>query len=279
MKAPEKISIGQWKQQAVNKLLLTGSRTAILDAELILAHLLEKDRAYLHAHDDEIIATDKLKIIDSWLELRENHVPIAYITGKKEFYGRDFMVTPDVLIPRPETEDLIDLIKQYISPNMRLLDVGTGSGAIGITLKKELPEVNMTVSDISKEALEIARKNASSLDAKPIRYIESNLLYHWLDHAQPKPFDVIVANLPYVDRTWKTSPELKYEPAQALYAEQDGLELIFKMINQSKKVLRNGGLLILEADPEQHPSIIAYAKNNGLSHEKTIGYAIALRLA
>lgn len=184
----------------------------------------------------------------------------------KDFYGRDFLITKDVLIPRPETEQLIDMVlnlagKPYlpgVKPNKRvlpekltILDVGTGSGCIAITLALELPEATVYASDISEKALKVAQKNAALHDA-PISFIIS----HLLEKVKFTP-DVIVANLPYVDEKWDwlNKKALSKEPALALYAGDHGLALIKKLIDTA-----NSEYLILEADPCQHAEIINYAR-------------------
>lgn len=250
--------------------------SAQLDAELLLCHILSCDRIWLHAHSKEALDGQVIDQLTNLVKRRLGREPIAYITSRKEFYGRDFIVTADVLIPRPETEDIIDLVRQYADRGCRALDVGTGSGCIGITVKLEHPDINMTLSDVSDAALLVARQNAVQLGAKPIRYIVSDLLDHWLSHDNPKAFDMIVANLPYVDKTWTTSPETQHEPALALYAEAHGCELIFKLIKQSAGLLDPRGHLIVEADPEQHQSIIEYANQYGFKCAEQRGYAIVL---
>lgn len=187
---------------------------------------------------------------------------------KHNFYGRDFFVNEDVLTPRPETEQLIDEVlklcgkailpgvkpqKPLINPNtITILDIGTGSGCIAITLKKELEEADIHASDVSKEALEIARKNAKDHHAE-INLIESNLL----ENINFAP-DIIVANLPYVNENWDwlDKKSLKTDPDLALYAKDGGLELIKKLVDAA-----NSKYLVLEADPSQHQEIIDYAKN------------------
>ena len=148
-------------------------KTAIsrLDAELILANSLGKDRVFLHAHPEFELSEDAEKRADADCLRRENHEPLAYILGYKNFYGRKFMVTPDVLIPRPETEAIINLAKELKS--QKILDVGTGSGCIAITLKLELPDSDVVALDISPKALKIAEQNAAKLGAK-IAFRESD---------------------------------------------------------------------------------------------------------
>ena len=207
----------------------------------------------------------------------------AYKKGFQDFYGRDFIVTPDVLVPRPETESIIDIVKSLagkpilpgvkapkakITEDSSILDIGTGSGCIAITLKKELPLAKVTGADINESALEIAGKNAKNLDAD-VKFIQSNLLKDITDD-----YDIVIANLPYVDPEWDwlDKEALSIEPEIALYAEDHGLALIKKLIDQIKTDLPK--YLILEADPCQHEEIIKYAAKNGLLHLETRGFAI-----
>ena len=208
------------------------------------------------------------------------HSPKAYKDGHQDFYGRDFLVTPDVLIPRPETEQIIDAVlnlagKPYLPgvkpaprvlpKNPIILDVGTGSGCLAVTIKKELPEAEVYATDISEKALKIAQKNADKHSAH-IPFIISYLC----QNVNIKP-NVIVANLPYVDENWgwldKTA--LNYEPSIALYAKDHGLKLIKELIDAA-----NSKYLILEADPCQHQDIINYAAKKGLQHLETRGFIL-----
>lgn len=245
--------------------------TPRLDAEILLAHALHVERSWLHAHDEAEISAKQAQIAQGFVERRLNREPVAYITGIKEFYGREFIVTPDVLIPRPETEDLVELALTDNVPSRKVIDVGSGSGCIGITLKLERPEWDVTLIDSSKPALEVATRNANKLGAT-VSTMESDLLYSL---SKESSYDIIVANLPYVDESWKTSPETAHEPALALYAEDNGVALIFKLIEQSRVVLRHSGYLLLEADPEQHQAIIHFASKHDFAHKKTSGYAIS----
>ncbi len=245
-----------------------------LDAEVLLAYTLGVTRPYLHAHATDTLQGVTLQQMNKLVERRLQREPVAYITGEKEFYGRKFIVTPDVLIPRPETEDLVDLALDIIpkGQTFRIVEVGTGSGCIGITLKLERPELDVTLSDISSEALGVAKKNAKQLGTD-VRFVESDLLSSFILH--PSSFSLIVANLPYVDKTWKTSPETAHEPALALYADDNGLRLIYALIESPRTVLGDGGWLLLEADPEQHEDIIAFAAQHDFKHVETSGYALS----
>jgi release factor glutamine methyltransferase len=152
---------------------------------------------------------------------------------------------------------------------LKLVDVGTGSGILGITAKLEHPELDVTLADVSRHALKVAEQNAHTLHAD-VTPVQSNLLANY-----PFVADIIVANLPYVDPEWERSPETDHEPALALFAQKNGLALIFELLLQTKTKLALGGTLILEADPEQHPAIQKEAIKNGLVHVETIEYGIA----
>lgn len=199
------------------------------------------------------------------------------------FYGRDFTINQDVLIPRPETEMMVDAVlnlvgKPYLPgvkpseaklpQDLTIVDVGTGSGCIAVTLKLKLPESTVIAVDISDKALKVAKKNATELGAE-VQFLQSDLL----DNVSVKP-DLVVANLPYVDENWDWIDKkvLSKEPAIALYADKGGLALIYKLIDQVEE--RGIKHLILEADPSQHQRIITYAKKKGLTHRETRGFII-----
>lgn len=198
------------------------------------------------------------------------------------FYGRGFIVTPDVLMPRPETEQIIDKVKSLaglpilpgvkpgknvLPKNPKILDVGTGSGCIGVTIKKELKDAIVTGVDIDESALEIAGKNAQKFNAD-ITLKQSDLLENC-----PEKYDIIIANLPYVDPDWGwlDKEALSKEPDLALYAEDHGLALIKRLITEIKE---KPSYLILEADPCQHQEIIEFAEKNGFQHTETRGFIL-----
>ena len=207
------------------------------------------------------------------------------LQNKQDFYGRDFIITPDVLIPRPETEMMIDTVlnimgkpflpgvkpsEPKLPEDITILDVGTGSGCIAITLDLLLPQAKIVATDISDKALKIAQKNASEFGAE-VEFLQSDLL----KNVKVKP-DLIVANLPYVDENWDwiDKETLSKEPALALYAKDGGLELIFKLIDQVAE--REVHHLVLEADPCQHERITSYAKKKGLALRETRGFILYL---
>ncbi len=270
---PKTSKIKHWLKGTAEEFAGAGIPTALLDAEIILAHTMRRSRTWLHAHDDDELDPRIEDIANARALLRLDRTPIAYIIGHKEFYGRRFGVTPSVLIPRPESEAMITLLKQHLpSGATSLIDVGTGSGCLGITAKLELPQLVVVLADISRHALKVAETNAEALGA-PVSIIKSDLLT-----AAPGPYDAVIANLPYVDESWERSPETSHEPKLALFADDGGLKLIYRLIEQLPGILTPGGIALLEADPEQHPAIIANAKATGLVHIATDGYALALHL-
>lgn len=272
-------TIKSWLAAATKELEAHHITSAYLDAEIILSHTIRKPRTYLHAHPDDELELRFREIADARLLLRTDRVPIAYIIGHKDFYGRRFKVTTSTLIPRPETEDIIPIVKKLVPQNLslfdesfRIVDVGTGSGCIGITLKLELPEAEVTLLDISPHALKVAASNASQLGAE-VQGIKSDLL-------QSYPFrsNIIVANLPYVDSTWERSPETNHEPEVALFATDGGLALIKKLIHQASARLAPDGYLVLEADPSQHAEIVQIGIKHGFHLYQPIdGYILTLQ--
>ncbi len=213
--------------------------------------------------------------------------PIVYQLGFIDFYGRNFKVTPDVLIPRPETEQLIDealnLAGQAYLPGVKpgkrelkesplILDVGTGSGIIAITLKLELPDPTVIGLDISEAALKVAKENAENLKAD-IELKTSDLLKNY-NGEEP---DLVTANLPYVDRTWDwlDLKSLEAEPELALFTEDGGLKLIKQLLTQIKDKNWHPRIL-LEMDPSQQETLISFANTLGFKHQKTTGFIVSL---
>lgn len=211
-----------------------------------------------------------------------NKKPQAYVDGVADFYGREFLVNQNVLIPRPETETAVDMVlllagKPYLygvavppralPAQPKILDLGTGSGCIAVSVKSELPEAKVLAADISKLALKVAEANANRNGVK-ISFHKSNLLNDMRGR-----FDVIVANLPYVDESWQwlDKEALAFEPARALYAKKGGLALIYKLLAQAKGRTK---YLIIEADPCQHERIKKEARKQGYKVKKISGYQI-----
>lgn len=234
-----------------------------LEAEILLGHVLKKDRVWLHAHDDKTIPKAKLKVFLALIKRRKKHEPIAYIVGQKDFYRSSFIVNKNVLIPRPESELLVELgIAEAKKLHTRVLDIGTGSGAIAISIAKEIAPQRVLASDASQTALSIAKKNARLNKVKNITFIKADLLTAQIANFFSTPL-VIVANLPYLPLSdkKKLAPDvIKYEPHSALFATQNGLAVIQKLLEQIKKVQTDRLSIFLEFDPPQTQELKAIAK-------------------
>lgn len=269
---PSPTSVDTWLAAAAAQLRTADIASSRLDSELLLSYVLQRPRHWLHAHGDSTLLHEQQVQAEQLLTRRLQHEPLAYLVGHKEFYGRDFVVSPAVLVPRPETEQMISLLLQLIQPTQRtIVDVGTGSGILAITAQLELPQCQVDAYDISPEALAIAQRNAQQHGTTSVNFIQSDLLA-----AAQQRYDVVLANLPYVNPTWQRDDrETAHEPALALFAKDDGLALISTLLAQTEQWLAPSGLLILEADPCQHSRIIARATAYQLTHMQSEGYALA----
>lgn len=229
------------------------SNSPALDAEILLSYVLKKNRAFLFTYPEKKLTLSQEKNFKNLLARRKKHEPIAYIVGRKEFYGLDFFVNCRVLIPRPETEELVKNIIDYVQDTRYqirdtvICDVGTGSGCVAIALAKHLPCAKIWACDISKSALKIAKINAKTHRvSKHIKFVCSDL-FSKIPHKIK--FDVIVANLPYLSQKQyqNVQPEIKkYEPRLALIGGKTGMEIYAKLLQQSKNHLKSGGKIFLE---------------------------------
>lgn len=245
------------------------------------------DRSWLAAHDDMILDAEAVERAEAMISEREKGVPMAYLLGEKEFYGRNFRVGLKVLVPRPETEALIELVKELDLPEeARFLEIGTGSGCIAATLAQEFPQATVVATDVSEEALKVAKVNSERYGGR-VKFYQGDLLDGLpadlprslaRDTKRGEPgFDVLVANLPYVDENWDWLDKraLGYEPELALYVEDEGLALYKKMILQIKE--RGEGFVryvVFEADPCQHEKLTQFAGGNGLVLVKIEGFGL-----
>lgn len=254
-----------------------------LDQDLLLAHVLNCTREYILIHPEHELSKAEKERYQSYLARREAGEPLAYITGKKEFWGLDFKVTPDVLIPRPETELIIELVLDYISPEKtyNILDLGTGSGCIAISLTKELErkkvEHSITAVDISEKALAIAKENAGAHRVN-INFLQSDwfgvfqlsadrtqqtalsrqrLADGRQQEAESEKYDIILSNPPYVNPQGEFSESILYEPKGALFAEEQGLKDVFALLEQVSDYLKSDGIFLCEIGAEQKPLIEA----------------------
>jgi release factor glutamine methyltransferase len=263
-------------KEAIGRLNAASVPSHTLAAELLLMHALGRDRTWLYTHPDAELGAPTAEKYFDLVARRASGVPTQYLTGTQEFWGLDFEVTPAVLIPRPETEHVIEVVLERLgarptaTPPLRVVDVGTGSGCIAVALTHEFPHAEIDATDISPAALEVAQRNAArhKVDSR-IHFHECNLLDIFL----PRPgdartstpprrmrFDAIVSNPPYIRRADAESLPLdvrRHEPEVALFAGDDGLAVYGPLIAQSAQLLRSGGLLALELGYDSLPGVCA----------------------
>jgi release factor glutamine methyltransferase len=239
---------------------------AVRDAEFLLLHTLNLPRTALILDPNRPLTESEQATYDRAIERRATGEPIQYITGEQEFYGLALRVTPAVLIPRPETELLVEAVLEHLPSEqpLRIADIGTGSGAISIALAVHRPAAQITTLDISPAALAVARENAAThAVADRIRFLESDLLSAVADSDEP-PFDAIVSNPPYVPETDRATLHAQvrdHEPATALFAGPDGLDIYTRLIPQAHAALPPGGLLALEFGHSQRDALAALLQN------------------
>lgn len=218
-----------------------------LEAEVLAAHAAGQTRAWLHAHPHETVHPDA----EAMLLRRLSHEPLAYILGYREFYGRRFLVTPDVLVPRQDTETLVEAALESGTPPGRVLDLCTGSGCVGVTLALENPAWEVTLSDVSPAAARVAAENARLLGAR-CSTVCCDLL-----RAFRTPFALICANPPYIPESDQLPPDVRQEPSQALFAGADGMLLYRRIAAEAGARLLPGGHILLEVGAGQEPQVRA----------------------
>jgi release factor glutamine methyltransferase len=233
---------------AIGRLTAAQVGSPRLNAEILLMSVLGCDRAYFFAHPERELSADDLSRYEELLGQRASGIPAQYITGHQEFWGMDFIVTPAVLIPRPETEHVLETVLPLMQSvdQPRIVDVGTGSGCIAIVLAKELLSARIDAVDLSPAALEIARANAARHQVESrIHFRRSDLM----DGLPPASFDFVVSNPPYVSESEEDQVQLevrKFEPRNAVFAGHTGLEVIERMVPQAAEVLKPAGWLVME---------------------------------
>ncbi|MFO0728576.1 MAG: peptide chain release factor N(5)-glutamine methyltransferase [Myxococcota bacterium] len=234
-----------------------GVEGARLDAEVLIAHALKQQRVMLYARHDQPLLPEELDRIRALVKRRANGEPVAYILGNREFYSLELEVSPAVLIPRPDTETLVEVALARLGKDAaapKILDVGTGSGAVALALAKERPDAEVSATDVSAAALAVATKNAARLGLA-VRFTEGDLLA-----SLPGPFQLIAANLPYIpsaDLRGLMREVRDHEPALALDGGPDGLRLIARLIAEAPTVLAPAGAIALEAGFDQLDAVAA----------------------
>lgn len=260
------------------------------EAEILLAHTLKRERTWLIAHSEELLTPSKEKAFFAFIARRAQHEPIAHLTSVKEFHGLTFQVNKHVLIPRPETEEMIDLVQRSTinnQPSTLIWDVGTGSGVIAVSVNHLFPNIPVIASDVSKRALSLAEKNANRILSPhhDIQFIQGSLLTNRIKHIiqeqRPKRL-IVLANLPYLplsDRSILQKDVIDFEPHGALFTDKDGNALILKLLEQLRRFLKAHPIPVhafFEFDPPQattlnHEAKQQFPKANIQIHEDTCG--------
>lgn len=262
------MTIKTWLQTAETVLSTVGIGTARLDALVLLEDVLAIDRALLLAEPDKIITRSIIAKLEKLLKLRAEHVPLAYVRGRTEFYGRQFIVSPAVLEPRPETETMIDLLIKLVesqknglprTKDLHIADIGTGCGAIGITAALELPGSQVDLLEIDAEARKIAQMNVDKL-TPAIPVIESNLMA-----SAPHEYQILLCNLPYVPDDYHINRAASHEPKLAIFGGQDGLDVYRQLFLQIDKRVIKPLYVLTEALPPQHTVLENIAADTGYS--------------
>lgn len=288
-----RITISEWLQKNTSALKEAKIESARLDATMLLEYVLKKPREWILAHNEYMLSGSEQVKLDKMLIQRLSHTPLAYIIGSKEFYGREFLVTENVLIPRPESETIIDLLRELVSGNIvplearsskynwtliqtqdnkavpttnhqtpnTIIDVGTGSGCLAITAKLLSPDLHVTAIESSAEALNIAKKNAKRHGAS-IQFKQMDIADGLPAMPKTRPY-VILANLPYVPENMITSKEITKEPKLALFSGKDGLDH-YKMFWKQIAALKNKPVFIVtESLKDQHKALSRLADDSG----------------
>lgn len=248
-----------------NELEKKAAGHARFEAEILLAFALNKPRVYLHTWPNANIAEDSHTLYSSLIQRRKTGEPIAYLTGQREFWSLELQINSDVLIPRPETELLVEKALQKISgiPNPVVIDLGTGSGAIALAIASERQDANVTASDFSQAALDVAKQNARQLGIKNVDFMQS----HWCQELPLDHYHLIVSNPPYVaSEDHHLKGDLRFEPLSALSSGKDGLDDIRLICQTAAPHLLDGGCLYLEHGYDQADAI-----NTILTNENFIG--------
>ncbi len=243
--------------------LRSSSESPRLDAELLLARALDVPRSYLFAHPEDALDPAAVDRFFSSINRRSGGLPLAYITGEKEFWSMNLIVSPDTLVPRPETEVLVDQALQHIphSENFSVLDLGTGCGAIALAIAKERPNCDITATDISEPALAVARQNANQHALPNIEFLPGD----WTAPVAGRVFDLIASNPPYVPDADPDLERLGNEPQMALASGADGLDAIRRISVEAKSVIKQGSTLLIEHGDSQQQEIARIMAADGWS--------------
>lgn len=251
--------------QYANQQLVDCSPSANLDSQVLLSHVLQKNSAHLIAWPEKNLSDQQLDSFQALINERQQGKPVAHLTGEREFWSLIFKVNDSTLIPRPETETLIEYILEKFGDqqNIKLLDMGTGTGAIAIALASEKPQWNITACDISPQALQLAEKNSLNNQTNNINFIQSD----WFSHIQTHDFDIIVSNPPYIanDDPHLLVGDVRFEPQSALSAGATGMDDIEHLCQHANKHLKKNAWLIIEHGYNQKQLVSDCFTKNGFT--------------
>lgn len=258
------MTVSLWLSHAIDFLKSAGIGTARLDSQLLLADALGHDRGWVLAHPDTPLTEETVSSLQKQLQERADHVPLAYIRGKTEFYGREFLVDRRVLEPRPESETMIDLLKKLPPVKQKqpcqVIDVGTGSGVLAITAKLELPQAEIVATDIDQGSLEVAKKNAAKHHVT-VEFAEGDMLEPI--KALARPLIITLANLPYVPDSHQVNQAALHEPRHAIFGGPDGLDPYRKLFRQATELSERPAYILTESLPPQHKQLAFIAARYG----------------
>lgn len=241
-----------------------------VDAEALLLHVLEKPRSWLIAHDTDVLDAQVIAAYEALIARRAAGEPVAYITGHRGFWSLELEVTPATLIPRPETELLVELALRHLPPGqaLHIADLGTGSGAIALAIAHERPQAQVSAVDVSADALDVARRNAQRLGISNIRFLQGS----WMTPLSGESFAMIVSNPPYIEASdpHLEQGDLRFEPASALASGEDGLDAIRQIVAAAPAHLQPGGWLLMEHGWDQGPPVRALLATAGYVEVDTV---------
>ncbi len=272
------MNIESWLRTATKKLEDEDISSARLDCLILLESLLLKDRAWILAHPEYELRVKDSNLLDLQIERRAKHEPLAYIRGRSEFFGREFIVSPATLQPRPETETLIELLMATVfslsklddnNQKLTIIDIGTGSGCLAITAKLEISTADVLATEINKDALKIAEQNAKKLNAD-IKFYHGNLLEPTFNFKTDDSKLLFVANLPYVPDDFTINQAAMQEPKIAIFGGKDGLDLYTELFKQIGNLINKPAFIFTESIPFQHEALAEIAKASGYTLSKTV---------
>lgn len=261
------MDVGKYLSIATETLTKAGIDTARLDVLVLLEDVLQKDRAILLAHPELPLSADTISLLNNFITQRIKHTPLAYIRGRMMFFGREFIVNTNVLVPRAETETMIELAKNTPLPSQsRIADIGTGSGCIGITIGLELPDATIYLYDIDDAAIEVATKNAHD------HHISVHIQKQDLLKDCTEQFEMILTNLPYVPDDHPINQAATFEPRQALFSGKDGMNHYRIFWDQLNNMSVKPRYILTESMPNQHSHNKTLAREAGYVQDATEGF-------